>query len=172
MSKIGLMCTCMYMYVHGCICIGAVLELVMHMMYILTTYMYMCVYVLVVCIRSVERFNICTVCRITCHSTCTHTLSLSLKKFFLRLRLRVKAMQEVVDSQSDRLAQLLASEHASLLNLSCHSDESTGQGNIHHTMYVRTSHALLLPVVNDCEESSQQLSKVIQEYMKQIEELK
>lgn len=46
--------------------------------------------------------------------------------FILRLRLRVKAMQQVIESQSNRLANLTAEKEAAKLD---RHDESTGQGN-------------------------------------------
>ena len=42
-----------------------------------------------------------------------------------RLRLQIKAMQQVIDSQSKRLASLAAEREAAILG---HQDESTGQG--------------------------------------------
>lgn len=44
---------------------------------------------------------------------------------FLRLRIRVKAIQAVVESQSNRLASLTAQKEVAALG---HQDESTGQG--------------------------------------------
>ena len=45
--------------------------------------------------------------------------------FYCRLRLRVKAMQQVIQTQSDRIAADMADRVAASLN---HQDESTGQG--------------------------------------------
>lgn len=70
-----------------------------------------------------------------------------------KLRVRVKAMQQVVESQSCRLANLIAEKEVSTFG---HQDESTGQvvasDNDHH--------------------SENKLSEVIKGYIVQIEELK
>ena len=42
-----------------------------------------------------------------------------------RLRVRVKAMQQVIETQSDRIAAYMADREAAFLS---HQDESTGQG--------------------------------------------
>lgn len=49
--------------------------------------------------------------------------------FCVRLRLRLKAMQQVVDAQSERLA--LYQSEKDILNMS-HQDHSTGQGEYVH----------------------------------------
>ena len=59
-----------------------------------------------------------------------HFLSLSLSS--ARLRLRVKAMQQVIDSQAERLAVLSAQRDAAALG---RHDESTGQGRPHVTVF-------------------------------------
>ena len=53
--------------------------------------------------------------------------------FIFRLRIRVKALQAVVESQSNRLASLAAEKDIATLG---RQDESTGQGSAHMFTYV------------------------------------
>ncbi len=55
-------------------------------------------------------------------NVCSFISSLSLLQ---RLRMRIKAMQQVVDSQASRIAALVAEKEVAALG---HQDEYTGQG--------------------------------------------
>ena len=56
---------------------------------------------------------------------CVSPLTVSLPLCTHRLRLRVKSLQQVIDSQAERMASLAADRELAALG---HHDESTGQG--------------------------------------------
>ena len=86
----------------------------------------------------------------------------------------MKAIQAVVESQSNRLASLTAQKEVAALG---HQDESTGQGlfsNFFFRVYdTITCFILLVVLTSACSsDSDSKLSEVIQGYITQIEELK
>ena len=82
----------------------------------------------------------------------------------------MKGLQQVIDSQSTKIASLLTERELAALG---HADESTGQGRL-CDCHVITLHCPPPSVVSDSGSHGNEdgLSTVIQGYMSQIEELK
>ncbi len=90
---------------------------------------------------------------------------------YARLRLRIKGIQQVVESQSTSIASLTAERDCLIMG---HQDESTGQGKylLSHYTSIIIAYGIYQVVASSDKNSSKNFAQVIQGYITQIEELK